>query len=146
MVLLLHHFYQQQTHVFHPSRRSVIHQHFQVTCFLIYFYFFNKFPLCFTLHSLYNVWQCYAKYVSTTYFSHAYIGWPFKSYWLRDVPTSLTFKNLRLWCFVFIWEQTVTFATYIIGWLDLITELKSVYSAVRNGPLNKAVCASSFKG
>jgi hypothetical protein len=27
-----------------------------------------------------------------------------------------------------------------------ITEMKSVYSAVRTGPLNKAVCASSLKG
>jgi hypothetical protein len=27
-----------------------------------------------------------------------------------------------------------------------ITDMKSVYSAVRTGPLNEAVCASSFKG
>jgi hypothetical protein len=31
-------------------------------------------------------------------------------------------------------------------WLVFITELKSVYSAVRTGYLNKAVCASSLKG
>ena len=43
-------------------------------------------------------------------------------------------------CFVFIWEQTVTCATYIIHWLVFITEMKSVYCAVRTGPLNKAVC------
>jgi len=30
--------------------------------------------------------------------------------------------------------------------LVFITEMKSVYSAVRNGSLNKAVCASSLKG
>jgi hypothetical protein len=30
--------------------------------------------------------------------------------------------------------------------LVFITEMKSVYSAVRTGPLNKAVCASSVKG
>jgi hypothetical protein len=30
--------------------------------------------------------------------------------------------------------------------LVFITELKSVYSAVRTGPLNKAVCISSVKG
>ena len=47
-------------------------------------------------------------------------------------------------CFVFIWEQTATCATYIINWLVFITETKSVYYAVRNGFLNKAVCASSF--
>ena len=49
-------------------------------------------------------------------------------------------------CFVFIWEQAATYTTYIIKWLDFITERKSVYSAVRIGYLNKAVCASSLKG
>ena len=49
-------------------------------------------------------------------------------------------------CFVFIWEQTATCATYSINWLVFMTEMKSVYSAVRTGPLNKAVCASSLKG
>ena len=48
-------------------------------------------------------------------------------------------------CFVFIWEQTATCATYSINWLVFITEMKSVYSAVRTGSLNKAVCASSLK-
>ena len=45
-------------------------------------------------------------------------------------------------CFVFIWEQTATCATYIINWLVFITEMKSVYCAVRTGSLTKAVCAS----
>jgi hypothetical protein len=49
-------------------------------------------------------------------------------------------------CFVFIWEQTATCATNSINWLVFITEIKSVYSAVRTGSLNKAVCASSLKG
>jgi hypothetical protein len=47
-------------------------------------------------------------------------------------------------CFVFIWGQTATCATYSIHWLVFITEMKSVYSAVRTGSLNKAVCASSL--
>jgi hypothetical protein len=47
-------------------------------------------------------------------------------------------------CFVFIWELTC--ATYSINWLVFITEIKSVYSAVRTGSLNKAVCALSVKG
>jgi len=47
-------------------------------------------------------------------------------------------------CFVFIWEQTATCATYNTNWLVFITEMKSVYSAVRTGSLNKAVCASSL--
>ena len=41
-------------------------------------------------------------------------------------------------CFVFIWEQTATCATYSINWLVFITQMKSVYSAVRTGSLNKA--------
>ena len=48
-------------------------------------------------------------------------------------------------CFVFIWEQTATCAIYSINWLVFITEMKSVYSAVRAGSLNKAVWASSLK-
>jgi len=43
-------------------------------------------------------------------------------------------------------EQTATCATYSINWLVFITQMKSVYSAVRTGSLNKAVCASSLKG
>jgi hypothetical protein len=38
-------------------------------------------------------------------------------------------------CFVFIWEQTATCATYSINWLVFITEMKSVYCAVRTGSL-----------
>jgi hypothetical protein len=49
-------------------------------------------------------------------------------------------------CFVFIWEQTAACATYSINWLVFITEMKSVYCAVRTGALNKAVCAASLKG
>ena len=41
-------------------------------------------------------------------------------------------------CLVFIWEQTATCATYSINWLVFITEMKSVYSAVRTGSLNKS--------
>jgi hypothetical protein len=40
----------------------------------------------------------------------------------------------------------VTCATYSINCLVFITDIKSVYSAVRTGSLNKAVCASSLKG
>jgi len=49
-------------------------------------------------------------------------------------------------CFVFISEQTATCATYSINWLVFISQMKSVYSAVRTGSLNKAVCALSLKG
>jgi hypothetical protein len=65
---------------------------------------------------------------------------------------SLTFNNCTFcphcmyMCFVFIWEKTATCATYSINWLVFVTEMKSVYSAVRTGSFNKAVCASSLKG
>ena len=49
-------------------------------------------------------------------------------------------------CFVFIWEQTATCATYSINWSVFITQMKSVYSAVRTGSLNTAVCDSFLKG
>ena len=37
-------------------------------------------------------------------------------------------------------KQTTTCVTYSINWLVFITEMKSVYCAVRTGSLNKAVC------
>jgi hypothetical protein len=49
-------------------------------------------------------------------------------------------------CFVFIWEQTATCATYIIIWLVFITERKIVYCAVQTGCLNIAVCSFIFEG
>ena len=49
-------------------------------------------------------------------------------------------------CFVFIWEQTATCATYIINCLVSITEMKSIYCAVRTGSLTKEVCRPSLKG
>ena len=59
---------------------------------------------------------------------------------------SLTFNNCTFcshcMCFVLIWEQTATCATYSINWLVFITEMKSVYCAVRTGSLNEAICAS----
>ena len=49
-------------------------------------------------------------------------------------------------CFIYIWEQTATCAAYSINWLVFITEMKSVYSAVRTGSLHKAACALYLKG
>ena len=43
-------------------------------------------------------------------------------------------------------KKTATCATYSINWLVFITEMKSVYCAVRTGSLNIADCASSSKG
>ena len=55
-----------------------------------------------------------------------------------------TFCHTEFVCFVFIWEQTATCTTYSINWLVFITEMKSVYSAVRTGSLNKVFCVSSL--
>jgi hypothetical protein len=41
-------------------------------------------------------------------------------------------------CFVRILEQTATFALYSINWLVFITEVESVYCAVRTESLYKA--------
>jgi hypothetical protein len=49
-------------------------------------------------------------------------------------------------CFVFSSEQTANYALQNIKLFFFITEMNSVYSAVRNGYFNKAVCASSVKG
>jgi hypothetical protein len=47
-------------------------------------------------------------------------------------------------CSVFVWGQTATCATYSTNWLVFITEMKSVYSAVRIGSLNKAMQCNIF--
>ena len=58
-----------------------------------------------------------------------------------------TFWNLYTYIHAFISEQTViTSAPYSLNWLGFITEMKSVYCAVRTESLNQAVCASCFKG
>ena len=62
-----------------------------------------------------------------------------------DIATTVRSAHTVFMCFVFIWEQTATCATYSINWLVFITEMKSVYSAIRTGSLNKAVCALSLK-
>ena len=48
-------------------------------------------------------------------------------------------------CFVFIWEQTATCATYNSK-LVFIAKMKSVYSVVRTGALNKAVLQHKLFG
>jgi len=48
--------------------------------------------------------------------------------------------------FVWISEQTAHFALHNVKRLVFITGMESVYSAVRTGSLNKAVCASCLKG
>jgi hypothetical protein len=48
-------------------------------------------------------------------------------------------------CFVFISEQTATLAMYNTDCLVFITEMRTVYCAVRTVSFNKAVCASPLK-
>jgi len=47
---------------------------------------------------------------------------------------------VELVCFMWISEQTANLALQNIKRLGFVTEMKSVYSAVRTGALNKAVC------
>ena len=50
-------------------------------------------------------------------------------------------------CVLYLSEKkTATCTPHIINWLIFITEMKSVYFAVRTGSLNKAVCISYLKG
>jgi len=49
-------------------------------------------------------------------------------------------------CCVIISEQTATCAQYNKNWLVFITEMESIYCAVRIGFLNKSDSASSLKG
>jgi hypothetical protein len=66
----------------------------------------------------------------------------------QHVEQSLILRSAHtvFMCFVFIWEQTANCATYIVNWWVFITEMESVYSAVRTGYLNKAVFHTSLKG
>jgi len=50
--------------------------------------------------------------------------------------TAIRSAHTVFMCFVSIWEETATCATYSINWLVSITEMKSVYSAVRTWSLN----------
>ena len=72
------------------------------------------------------------------------------SYWIFAAPTGLKMKNFifchtAFMCFVSISEQIATFAPCKMKRSVFITEMKSVYSAVRTGSLNKAVCPLSVK-
>jgi hypothetical protein len=50
-----------------------------------------------------------------------------------------------IYVFLFVWEQMMTCTIYIKkNWLVFITEMKIVYSAVRTGPVNEAVCTQVF--
>jgi hypothetical protein len=73
-------------------------------------------PTCYVMHHQFNIQQLYA--LPTLYLCVLYLA-----------------GNKQKTC-----------ATYGINWLVFITEMKSVYSAVRTGSLNKAVCTSSLKG
>ena len=63
----------------------------------------------------------------------------------------LTFKNsmwcsLCIECFVWISEQTATFALYIVNWLVFIAVVERVHCAVWTDSLYKADYVSSLKG
>jgi hypothetical protein len=75
--------------------------------------------------------------------------WSFKAHWFLDAPASSDFKNCTSCphCIygLCIYRNTNShFALYNLKWLDFITEMKSVYCAVRPG-LYKTVYISSLK-
>jgi len=49
-------------------------------------------------------------------------------------------------CVLYLSEKKATCATYIINWLVFITEMKSVYSAVRTGSYKCSSLQFAFKG
>ena len=53
---------------------------------------------------------------------------------------------LHFICFCMALRANSNFSLYIINNLVFINEVESVYSAVRTGSLNKAVCAWALKG
>ena len=63
-----------------------------------------------------------------------------------NIQQSYTLPTLYLCVLLFVWEQIATCATYSKNWLVFITEMKSVYSPVRTGSLNKAVSCSLQPG
>ena len=56
------------------------------------------------------------------------------------------YAHIAFMCFAWILEQTAIISLYHIHSSVFVTEAESVYCAVRNGSLDKAVCASSVKG
>jgi hypothetical protein len=61
-----------------------------------------------------------------------------------NILTTVRSVHTVFMCFVFISEQTATCATYSINWLVFITEMKSVYSAVRTGAFKSSSLRSFF--
>jgi hypothetical protein len=67
---------------------------------------------------------------------------PFRNY--ANAAKNCAFFPQCIYVFC-IYLRTATSALYNINWLVFITEMKSVYSAVRSGSLNTTIYASSLK-
>jgi len=101
--------------------------------------------LCHLQHKLigfYNPDKSVYSAVRTGSLNKAVCAWALKV----NIATTVRSAHTVFMCFVFISEQTATCATYSINWSVFIAEMKSVYSAVRTGSLNIAVCAWALKG
>ena len=103
----------------------------------------SKISAVFLFH---KTWQFTRTKVATS-LTFVWINLPKPTGYVMHHQFNITVRSAHtvFMCFVFIWGQTATCATYSINWLVFITEMKSDYSAVRTGSLNKAVCASSFR-
>ena len=96
----------------------------------------------------YGLVQIFLKYNYPVCCFMARFHWPFKIYRSLYAPpvqhsTTVRFAHIVFMCFAFIWYETATCATYNIKWLVFIAEMKTVYSALRTGYLNRAVFACS---
>jgi hypothetical protein len=71
--------------------------------------------------------------------AHGFISVSKPSVFFTFPPASKTLRGARfaLSC---LSEQTAAFAVYVINWVIFITEIKSVYSAVRTDRLYKVDC------
>jgi len=69
------------------------------------------------------------------FYSTSLTFWSLLVTWCTN-STTVRSAHAVFMCIVFIWEQTGNCATYSINWLVFITEMKSVYCAVRTGSLN----------
>jgi hypothetical protein len=76
--------------------------------------------------------------------SHEWLSLAFQSLLVTGCTNKLNILTIvrsaktAFMCFVFVWEQTATWA--VKNWLVFITEMENLYSAVRTGSLNEAVC------
>jgi hypothetical protein len=122
----------------HPRRTKKTEPHWKPKNY----WFFSSISRLFTIIMAYFIWGISTAVMITLTFQSQLITWCISRFNIKQ----FYFLHAVFVCFVLIWEQRPICAPYNLNWFVLITEMKSVYSAVQTGSLNKAVCASSLKG